>query len=320
MVQMALPVVSSDTLWGVGLALLAVTTYGSCMVAVSFLLRGLGSGPGSMVAAAASVLAGLVVAVGQFGVGTVETPSMNAVLLFAVAGVMSTYLGRWLVFESINRLGPSRAAALQCISPLFTAILGALVLGELLGPLGLLGIGLGIAGLTTMSLGGQPQRRPGTPAAAGRQGDAMLVSLLVGLASSLAYSGSYVTRAAAVREWNEPLLGVGLGGVAGLAALMLASRRQLGGYFREIQMHRSAAAVYFAVGTLQFLAQGLVIASMRYIPASLASLVSMATPLVVLPLSFLVLRKQENLTPAVVAGIVITLTGIALVVLYGART
>lgn len=314
----ALPAVAPDTLWGATLAILAMVMFGCCMVTVSFLMRGLGSGPGSMLSAAAGLPLGLAIVVAQLAVGPgVEAPSLRALLLFAAAGVFSTYLGRWLVFESIGLLGPSRAAALQCVCPLITALFGWLFLGELLGPLGFLGIAVGIAGLVAMSMGGQAQtRKPGTAAVA-RQGGFVFTSLLVGLASAAAYAGSHVTRASAVREWNEPLLGAAAGVVAGLAALIVASRKQLPGYFREIRARRVGAALYFGVGILQFLAQGLVIASMKYIPAAVASLISMSTPLVVLPLSYFVLRKQENLTPAVVLGIAITLSGIALVVLYG---
>jgi drug/metabolite transporter (DMT)-like permease len=312
------PSVTPDLLWGAGLALLAMATFGSCMVGVSFLMRSLGSGPGSMLAAAAGVPVGLALAAGQlaFG-GGVAMPSVRVVLLFAAAGVLSTYLGRWLVFESIGLLGPSRAAALQCVSPLFTALFGWLFLDQLLGPLGMLGIAIGIAGLVAMSLGGQAQpARDGTRVAA-RQGGFVFASLLVGLASAAAYAGSHITRAVGVHDWNEPLLGATIGAVAGLATLMVASRKQLGGYLREIAAHRFGAAVYLGVGTLQFLAQALVIASMKYIPAAVAGLISMATPLVVMPISYFVLRKQENLTPAVVLGIVVTVSGIALVVLYG---
>jgi len=65
-------------------------------------------------------------------------------------------------------------------------------------------------------------------------------------------------------------------------------------------------------------AQALVIASMGVIPASVAALVSMCTPLAVMPLSFLLLHNRERLRPATAWGICITLVGIALVVLFSA--
>lgn len=318
MPSMPLPPVSPETLWGWGLALLALAIFSTCMVTVSFLMRGMGSGPGSMLAAAAGVVAGLVVAVVElaFG-GGAEPPTLRVVLWFAVAGIFSTYLGRWLVFKSIELMGPSRAAAMQCISPLIIALFGWLLLGEVLATLGFLGMALGIAGLVTMTMGGQPQVAGTRGRSSVRHGGFVYSSLLVGIGSAAAYSSSYVLRADAVREWHEPLLGSAIGALAGFATLLVASRQHLVGHVREVQANPGAAGVYFAVGTMQFTAQVLVIASMTYIPAAVAGLISMSTPLLVMPISYFLLRKQENLTPATVLGICITLAGLVLVVLYG---
>lgn len=303
------PAVSPDALWGVALATLAMLTFGGCMIVVSRTMRDMGSGPGSMLAAGAGVPAGLAVAIAQLAFGRgVEMPSLWPVLWFAAAGVLSTYLGRWLVFKSIELLGPSRAAGLQCTSPMITVLFGWLLLGQVLMPLGLVGVALGIAGLFALSAG-MPQRLSD-------QGGFVLGSMVVGLGSSAAYSGSMVLRAAAVRDWNEPMLGAALGAVSGFLVLLIASRRQLAGYVREIQSHPAGARTYLLVGLMQFAAQALVIASMKHIPAGVAALISMSTPLVVVPVSYFFLRQQEKLNPATVLGIGITLAGILLVVLH----
>ena len=46
----ALPAVSSQVLWGVTLALMSMVIYGACMMVMSVAVRGLTSGPGSMIA------------------------------------------------------------------------------------------------------------------------------------------------------------------------------------------------------------------------------------------------------------------------------
>lgn len=313
-----MPAVSSQVLWGVSLALMSMMIYGACMVVVSAGVRGLGSGPGSMVAAAAGLPAGLVLALMQLAGGvTVQTPGAWALCSFALAGICSTYLGRWLVFKSIELIGPSSAAGLQSTSPLFTAVFGWIFLGQLIAPLGFVGLALGIAGLAAMSVGIGRTQQSATVSKVASQRVLVYGSLLVGIASSAAYSGSHVFRASAVLVWNEPLLGATIGTVAGLLALAAASRNKVSDYVRDIRANPAAARVYMGVGVLQFIAQALVIASMRYIPAGVAALISMCTPLVVMPISYFALRKQENLTWATVFGICLTLGGIALVVLYG---
>ncbi len=122
--MIALPTISPEVLWGSVLALSAMLTYGACILWVSY-VRGFGSGPGAIVAAAASLPVSLMCVALQLAFGeVVQTPSLRAVLVFAVAGICSTYLGRWLVFRSIETIGPSRAAGLQSISPLITAFFG----------------------------------------------------------------------------------------------------------------------------------------------------------------------------------------------------
>lgn len=320
--MLASPAVAPEVLWGVSLALLSMLLYGFCMVAVSVVLKGMSSGPGSLVAAAAGVPAGLLFAAILLVVRSgVETPSAWAVCAFALAGICSTYLGRWLVFKSIELVGPSSAAGLQCTSPMLTAVVGWIFLGEAIGVTGFIGMGLGILGLAAMSFGIGQAQKPALPAVAARppmrQGGFILSTVLFGLGSAAAYSASYVFRASAVRDWNEPLLGATIGAAAGLLTLALASRNKLAGYMREIRANPAPTRIYFGVGVFQFTAQALVIASMRYIPASLAALISMCTPLAVMPISYFVLRKREKLGYATVFGIFITLVGMALVVFYG---
>jgi drug/metabolite transporter (DMT)-like permease len=319
--MIAPPAVSPDVLLGVVLALVSMATYGVCMVVVSLAMRGMSSGPGSMLAAAAGLPAGLLLALVQLTWGAnVEPPSVWVVCSFALAGICSTYLGRWLVFKSIELIGPSGSAGLQSTSPLITAVFGWIFLGEAIGAIGMAGIGLGIAGLAAMSVGiGQAQRPAGIDTAERptRQGGFVSATLLVGVASAAAYSGSHIFRASAVRTWNEPLLGATIGAAAGLLALVAAGRGRIPDYVSAVRANPAGARVYFGVGVLQFIAQALVIAAMKYIPASVAALISMCTPLVVMPLSYFALRNRERLGAATVLGICITLTGMALVVLYG---
>lgn len=317
------PALPPELLWGVTLAFMAMAVYGACMVTIAGATQGMTSGPGSLLAAAAGVPTGIVIALVQWAGGhVISVPTPWSIVAFALAGICSTYLGRWLVFKSIELIGPSASAGLQSISPLITAVFGWIFLGEVIGTIGFVGIAMGIAGLVAMSMGiGRSQRQTARPAGAVRNGPQrglVFAALLVGAGSAAAYSLSHVFRASGVRQWNEALLGALIGVAAGLLMLALASHRRLPEYVRQARANPKAARVYFGVGGLQFLAQALVIASMKYIPASMAALISMCTPLVVVPVSFFALRNHERLSWVTVLGIAITLVGITLVVLYGA--
>jgi drug/metabolite transporter (DMT)-like permease len=297
--------------------------YGACMVTIAAAAKGMSSGPGSFLAAAAGVPVGIIIVLIQWSGGrAVSVPTLWSVVFFALAGICSTYLGRWLVFKSIEQLGPSGSAGLQSVSPLITAALGWIFLGEVIGTIGVVGIALGIAGLLAMSIGiDRSQRNTARPALSIREGSRpsfMSATLLIGIGSAAAYSFSHVFRASGVRQWNEALLGALIGALAGLLVLALANRERMPEYVRQARSNPKAARIFLGVGCLQFLAQALVIASMKYIPASMTALITMCTPLVVLPVSYFALGNHERLSWVTVLGIMITLTGITLVVLYGA--
>lgn len=296
--------------------------FAGCTLTVSVSAKNMGSGPGSFLAATASVAIGtLIVLMLWVGGKGVSVPNAGAVAAFALAGICSTYIGRWLVFKSIELMGPSGSAGLQSLSPLITAVLGWIFLGEVIGTIGLVGIVLGIAGLLAMSMGiGRSQQKTSLQAKAlglvSRPG-LVYSTLLVGVGSAAAYSLGHLFRAYGVRHWNEALLGTLIGAVAGLLALAAANHQKMAQYLGQARLNPRAAGLYLAVGGFQFIAQALVIAAMKYIPAGMAALIAMCTPLVVLPISYFALRNAELLSGVTVLGVAITLVGITLLVLYG---
>ena len=71
------PALSPDVLWGVTLAFVAMAVYGVCMVTVAAAAKGMSSGPGSLLAAAAGVPIGIVIVLMQWAGGyeiSVPTP------------------------------------------------------------------------------------------------------------------------------------------------------------------------------------------------------------------------------------------------------
>ena len=163
----------------------------------------------------------------------------QAMWLFVMAGGFSTYLGRWFFYESVVRFGPARASVFQVSSPLFTALVAWLVLGESLTLQSLAAVALTIAGLILVSFASTkmpdaisdaiPAAAPVQGAAAASRLDSIkryaLGSVLaMGLASSLAYAIGNVLRGSAIRAWHEPVLGALLGALAGLGLHLIFSR------------------------------------------------------------------------------------------------
>ena len=256
--------------------------------------------------------------------------NVQALWLFVMAGGFSTYLGRWFFYESVVRFGPARASVFQVSSPLFTALVAWLVLGESLTLQALAAVALTIAGLILVSStpnhsmakadeAAAPLEPAKTTVAASRLGSikryALGSVLMMGLASSLAYAIGNVLRGSAIRTWPEPVLGALLGALAGLGLHLIFSRDKAALAARLRRADRQGVLIFALLGVTTITAQMCTIASMRYIPVAIAALVTLCSPLLVLPLSYWLLKNSDRVTVRTVLGCVLALAGIALIVL-----
>jgi drug/metabolite transporter (DMT)-like permease len=301
---------------GVWLALGSMLIFSACTLLSSVAARKLDTDSGALLAVAVTVPLGLVLALVQFVAGRQFTaPTAWGIGAFVVAGIFSTYLGRWLFFKSVETIGPTRSAAFLTCSPLATAFFGWIFLGEHISASGLTGMAVAVGGLLIMSLG--RVTRPGA-AAAGSQTAATL-SLAIGAGSTIAYAVSHVFRGSAVREWNEPVVGATLGAAAGAIVLAYVSRYQFALIRRRIAQQPASAWMYCGIGSMQLVAQVLMIASMTYIPISISTLIATCTPLVVMPVSVIFMRNAEQVRTGTALGVIVTVAGVLLAVYSGAR-
>jgi drug/metabolite transporter (DMT)-like permease len=241
-----------------------------------------------------------------------------AFCLFAASGVFATYLGRWFFYESVVRFGPAKASIFQVSSPLFVALFAWLVLGERLSMGVALGMLMAVMGLALIA------HKPGFFARGKADVPTKYASFLarvlqsvflLGLFSSGAYAVGNLLRGAAVRSWAEPIAGALIGALTGLALHYFLSKDKASLVTRLRAAPRRGLWLYALVGMANISGQITTIASMRYIPLSIAALVSLCTPLLVFPLSYWLFKNQERLTWSVMAGSTLTLLGMAIVVL-----
>ncbi len=243
--------------------------------------------------------------------------------LFALAGGFSTYLGRWFFYESVVRFGAAKASVFQISSPLFTALMAWLLLGERLTLLVVLGMVMTIGGLVLVSYKPGVFARKAAPlgqdfpvAVKPSLHQRLMQSfLLLGLGSSLAYAVGNILRGSAVRSWNEPVLGALAGALCGLALHLAFSSGKRGMLSNFHTISRSGAWLYALVGVSTISAQMCMIASMRYIPLSVATLVTLCTPLLIFPINHWFFKNEDDVTAVTLVGGMLTLLGIAIIVL-----
>jgi drug/metabolite transporter (DMT)-like permease len=225
--------------------------------------------------------------------------------LFAVAGVVGTFLGRRLLFETVRLLGPSRASVFHSSAPAF-ALLGAwLLAGERLGAYDLALVAVVWLGLWFT------QARPGigSPQVAS---EVWRKGMIAGLLTVAGFGFGNVLRGLAMREWSEALLGTVLATLAALAFQIAATRDwgRIGAQLRAAD--RTAIGLYVACGVATSLGSIFVTLAMTYMEIGLAVLVVHTTPLVIFPVSVFVLGSREELMPRTIFGALLVLAGITL--------
>lgn len=244
---------------------------------------------------------------------------------FVAAGVLATYLGRWFFYESVVLFGPAKASIFQVSSPLFTAFVAWLFLGESLSPTVFIAMFMAILGLLIISTKPFERRVDSSTAAlpekprglmrAGFAASLMKSMLFLGLGSSFAYGTGNVLRGAAIRDWNEPVLGGLLGALSGLFMHLLFASQKRELWQRLRHADRQGVWFFTLIGAATISGQILTIGAMRFIPVSLATLVTLCTPLLVIPLSRLIYKSTEKITFNLLLGTALTLGGIFSVVL-----
>jgi drug/metabolite transporter (DMT)-like permease len=225
--------------------------------------------------------------------------------LFALAGVIGTFLGRRFLFDAVRLLGPSRASVFHSTAPAF-ALIGAWLLAD--ERLGWYEISLMLvvwAGLwfTQPRAGTAPGAIP--PANIGK-------GMLAGLMTVAGFGFGNVVRGLAMRDWNEAVLGTVLASVTALVCQLLATRdwSKVAAQFRAAD--RTAIWLYVGCGVTTSLGAIFIALAMNHMEIALAVLVVHTTPLVIFPVSVFILKNREELTPRTLLGALLVLTGIAL--------
>jgi len=224
--------------------------------------------------------------------------------LFALGGVIGTFLGRRFLFDAVRILGPSRASVFHSTAPAFALVAAWLLASERLGWYEILLMALVWVGLWFT------QPRSGSSGALSPQ--AARKGMLVGLATVAGFGLGNVLRGLAMRNWEEAVFGTVLSSVAALICQILATRdwEKIAAQLRGAD--RMALWLYVGCGVSTALGSIFVALAMHRMEIALAVLVVHTTPLVIFPVSVFILKNKEELNARTVLGALLVLSGIAL--------
>jgi len=227
--------------------------------------------------------------------------------LFALGGVIGTFLGRRLLFDTVRLLGPARASVFHSSAPAF-ALLGAWLLAdELLGFYELVLVAVVWTGLwlTHPPAGSRSSEEQLSPRA-------LRMGMVAGILTVAGFGFGNVFRGLAMRVWSEAVLGTVIASLAALACQVAVTRdwSRIEAQLRAAD--RSAILLYVGCGVATTLGALFITFSMLHLEIALAVLVVHTTPLVIFPVSVFMLKNREQLSGRTLTGALIVLAGITL--------
>lgn len=230
--------------------------------------------------------------------------------LFALGGVIGTFLGRRMLFDAVRLLGPARASVVHSTAPAFALVGGWLLADERLGAYEIALMAVVWTGLWfTQPHAGHTAGTPAASLARARSG------LAAGVLAVAGFGFGNVFRGLAMHGWNEAVLGAVIASVAALACQVAATR----GWTKIAAQLRAADGaalwLYFGCGIATSLGSIFLSLAMNHLEIALAVLVVHTTPLAIFPVSVFLLKNREELSGRSVLGAALVLAGIALLAL-----
>jgi drug/metabolite transporter (DMT)-like permease len=293
---------------GIAYALLAMMCFATNIVITRFAVARLPVEAGFFVVLATNVLFPAALFAAELGAR--EAPyawHWKGAGLFAIGGVIGTFLGRRFLFDTVKLLGPSRASVFHSTAPAFALIGAWLLAGEILGAYEIALMLVVWAGLwlTQPHAGSLQALAP----------ELLRKGFAAGLVTVAGFGFGNVLRGLAMRVWEEAALGTVIASMAALACQFAVTRNweKIGAQLRGAE--RKAIWLYIGCGVFTSLGSIFISLAMTRIEIALAVLVVHTTPLVIFPVSVFLLKNREELTPRTVVGALVVLAGIAFLAL-----
>jgi drug/metabolite transporter (DMT)-like permease len=308
------------TLSGEAFALLAAAFFAASGVAVAkgVARRGHQGHQGGDHGVALSILITVVLAAAVWlatpGAGAIVSagPALyTGILWFAVSGVLTIFLGRTLLYQSIAHVGAIHSSMLLRLHPFFSLLLAGVILGEAISTTA----GAGMA-LILLSFGLLLRRTFGTEArapSAKHEGRPSPIHYAYGPASAFSYGLGNIARKHALAIVPDSSFGTLISALAGVVSVAVAAlfmeryRSAFTGVFRNASRWQVAAGLFASAGQLaQF-------AAIKHIEVSRAVMISSAEIFLSMFLAVYVLKTEKRPDAMTLLAAALAMVGVVLV-------
>lgn len=229
-------------------------------------------------------------------------------LLLALIAFFMIALSRLTYYFAIRRIGPSRSVPIAASTPVVTALLAALFLGEPLSPRIFTGLALFVAGVTTVVRAGQSPAHAGP---ASRRD--LLVGYLSAIATTFIWSSTGVMMKAAGKDMPPMAVAAMAIWLGAPMAWLIAWRFEPG--LSPSRIPPGNWRWVFLAAVCQTVAIPSYSLAMNHTLAVNVSSITSMQPLLVILLARLFLREAENVNWRLLLGAAMTVSGTLTVVL-----
>ncbi|MDB5754254.1 MAG: EamA family transporter [Massilia sp.] len=242
---------------------------------------------------------------------------LSSMLWFAGAGFLTLFIGRVFLYASVQHLGAVPASAVKRLNPLFSVLLGVLLLGEAFDngmALGMLLIVASFAVLIGQSLKAAAQSGGNQKV---RSLGATLANLgyFYGPVSALAYAFGYVARKEGLAGMPDPAFGTMFGSIVGALVFVLIARF-VDSYRVALRQTFTAFNPWlFAAGVLSSAGQLLYFAALSSTSIARCAMLSSMEAFFTIFFTVVVTRSYKQLTAPVLLACALGVAGTAFIVL-----
>lgn len=226
-----------------------------------------------------------------------------ALAWFASAGVLTMFIGRVFVFASVQHLGAVRGSAVKRLNPMFSVMLGVLVLGEPMDAAMVTGMLLIFSSFGVLVRQSLRNAGAGVDDAEASMRDCfgllINVGYVYGPVSALAYAIGYVARKQGLVLVPDPALGTLVGALVGALVFALAAafvdsyRESIRSTFTRFDPWLVAAGVLSSLGQLSFFA------AISHTTISRVALITSMETFMTILLSLALFRSRDGLSASV---------------------
>jgi len=243
--------------------------------------------------------------------------SWQAILFWAISGLIHFGLGRSWAYKSIQLVGSNRSNIVTSLNPIVTVILAILILEETIPSLMVLGILLSLSGpflivMKEQAIMGAAQRADGTGKEFNRR--TLYLGMMYGVGAAVFWGSSAIFIKLALNNGGSPLTGTL---IAYLAASFFISPSLLREKNRKemLEADRKSLRMALLSGLSTNIAQLFKFVAFAYGSVIVVSLMSRTAPLWVLFFSFLFNREFESFSRWVILGSLLLVSGTVLIMI-----